>query len=155
MLRPLLPHPRGQGLTAKHGGLSSTSRHICPRGWGASSAGGRPNPAPVDPPRPSLSGRLLREIWGAPPKPPPPIPPSPRGVQMHAPLKICRPLGDCGGSPEAPAPAPPSPWACRSTPPLKNVARWATAGAPPKPLPPHLPPLGRAEARPLFSLNSY
>ena len=48
----------GKRQGRKHGRLFSTSGHICPRGRGAASAGGRPYPAPGCPPRPSLCGGL-------------------------------------------------------------------------------------------------
>ena len=54
------PTRKGKRHGRKHGGLFSTSRHICPRGRGAASAGGRPYPAPGCPPRPSLCGELLK-----------------------------------------------------------------------------------------------
>lgn len=54
------PTREGKRLGRKHGRLFSTSGHICPRGWGAASAGGRPLPAPGCPPRPSLCGGLWK-----------------------------------------------------------------------------------------------
>ena len=118
--------PKGQ---AKHGWLCSTARHIWPAPWGARSAGGRPYPAPVVPPRPILCGLLLRFLLAA---------PAPRlrfacvaGSRYSHPRPSCRPMGGKGAPPKPPPPP---------------FARFGSLCSPSRPLSPC--PMG-AQARPL------
>ena len=129
--------PRGRPNMA---GYFQQPAILWPAPWGARSAGGRPYPAPVVPPHPSICGLLLRAAlagffcglllrivaaarapprgqapWGARsaggrPYPAPVVPPRPIlcGLLLRAALftAIMPPDGRLGGSPEAPAPLP-------------------------------------------------
>lgn len=97
--------------------------------WGARSAGGRPYPAPVVPPRPIICGLLLRFLLAA---------PAPRlrfacvaASRCSHPRPSCRPMGGKGAPPKPPPPP---------------FARFGSLCSPSRPLSPF--PMG-AQARPL------
>lgn len=102
---------------------------LWPAPWGARSAGGRPYPAPVVPPRPILCGLLLRSLLAA---------PAPRlrfacvaVSRCSHPRPSCRPMGGKGAPPKPPPPP---------------FARFGSLRSPSRPLSPC--PMG-AQARPL------
>ena len=108
---------------------------LWPAPWGARSAGGRPYPAPVVPPRPILCGLLLRFLLAA---------PAPRlrfacvaDSRCSHPRPSCRPMGGKGAPPKPPPPP---------------IARFGSLCSPSRPLSPC--PMG-AQARPLAFVGCF